>query len=253
MTTPTGTSGTTSTSTSSTTSTPTITKPVVGGTVLHSKGEVAFVGGPRDKPNAKPRSPFCYRPVDTREEIALYDNIMSFPSEKYNGLFVLDPQDIGKPGTDEYTLQQFQKKLYDRLSQTGMDSVFYFKTSSGEWRNLVQYSALFTIEEVQLGIADLLKANGTDSDDYDVQNLEWSRHLILGYISDSLQGRISKYVTAETTGPELYKRIVMEVKSYSTRAIDNLIDSLKDMSLAQFPEENVKLCTSRITQICGQL
>ncbi|MGH3056255.1 MAG: hypothetical protein ACRDL7_14880, partial [Gaiellaceae bacterium] len=159
------------------------TVPVAGGL----EDGTYWTGGPRVTGKfLKSVSPFSFCPDGYEKSQKIFKYAVDPLTTKYNG-----------SEKDRLSLHNFGEKVWKHLVMTGMDSVFYFiDQATGEERNIVEYYARFSCDEISAEVA-VRKQNNA----YDATNIFWSGEFLFNSISVEQQDDLAKYQLRDSNGP----------------------------------------------------
>jgi hypothetical protein len=89
--------------------------------------------------------------------------------------------------------------------------------------------------------------------DYDLDNVKWSRKVILNSITLALWETVEKDLGMDTSGPEAFTSVVSKLQHTSLDAVRSLIDELKGLSLIREPGQNVEIFGGRVVELCRRI
>ncbi|MGH3053676.1 MAG: zinc finger CCHC domain-containing protein, partial [Gaiellaceae bacterium] len=148
---------------------------------------------------------------------------------------------------DFNTLSIFGREVKKHLKNSGMDSVFYFiDPVDKEEKMIIEHYSRFTADYVR-------KETSKMSDEYDLQNLQWSADFLSASLSKQQKANIAKFPEAENNGPLLWMHLVGENTMANERALQTLLFKLQKMAIRDYPGKNVQKCTREISEICQKL
>jgi hypothetical protein len=147
-----------------------------------------------DSFRTKPVSLMCTRLGGT-EGVRMYNDLVRGNDAKFK------PND----GTG-ITIQLFSNEVNLKLTNYGMDLVFYIPDEDGNMVNIKPDHTRFTMQQVQEIVSNGL-ASGL-YDDFDEDNLADSKMYLLNKIDQTTKQEINPFMSESTTGPELWMRIV---------------------------------------------
>ncbi|MGH3053547.1 MAG: hypothetical protein ACRDL7_01040, partial [Gaiellaceae bacterium] len=208
--------------------------PEIGGI---SANGTPWTGGRRVKlKNRKPFTVYCHRSDDESRSMKQFTYATKGMEDKYTG----DVKDFN-------TLSIFGKLVMKHLRNSGMDSVFYFVDPvDNEEKCIIEHFSRFTPDYV-------LKETEKMTDEYDIQNLQWSADFLIVSISKQQKANIAKFPHADNNGPLTWMYLVSENTMANERALQTLLFKLQKLSVRDYPGENVQMCTREISEICQKL
>lgn len=213
--------------------------PNVGGIDQHGP----WVGGePFDlywtaSKNSRPRSVYCYR---SGKDIRQYQSRIKGVDTKFQ-----------KESKDGYNLHAFTNDVQEHLELHGMDSIFYTLNSDKQLVNIIQNHNLLTTENVIESVKDY-KLYG-NYDYFDLDNLADSKVFLLNSIDPLMKLTITPFVTPDTTGPEIWMRIVSEIQSSSVERLVQVANDVKKLRLKDYKGEDVKTYSLAMMALCQDL
>jgi hypothetical protein len=207
---------------------PSATKPKIGG--LDSSGKPWTGGTPASKEwkssaNSKPATLLCLR-LSGKDGVRMYSDRIKGTEVKFKAN---DAAGI--------SLQAFANDVNLHLVNHGMDSVFHVRDSDGELVDLIHEHPRMTIQ----GVTASIKMMTEDKlyDEYDKDNLRDSLMYLLNSVDAAVKQEITPFLTAETTGPELWMRIVGTVQSSTIERLSKLLKTIRNIKLTDY-KENIK-------------
>ena len=191
--------------------------------------------------NTEAESPFCYRFDDPSKQLKNYTALTTCTTQKF------------KRNDASYTLPSFLRDITGHMTHAGMDSVFYFLNPSDptERLSIIAYHARFTTSEIMTQLTMNFANNMYDK--YDGANLKMSHTWLINSLDETLLASIRPQFHDNMTGPELFMIMVSEVQSDSIRSLRKKERNFEQLSLSQFPAENVKTMNNAILDICDEL
>jgi len=191
--------------------------------------------------NMAPESPFCFRFDDPAKQLKNYTALTTCTTQKF------------KRNDALYTLPSFLRDAIWHMKHVGMDSVFYFvnPADATERLSILSYHSRFTGPEVTSQI--VANRAATVYDKYDDANLKMSYVWLCNALDETLLATIRPQFSERMTGPELFMIMVSEVQSDSIRSLRKKERIFEQLSLTQFPAENVKSMNNHILDTCDEL
>jgi hypothetical protein len=107
------------------------------------------------------------------------------------------------------TIQAFSNEVNLRLVNHGMDSVFYIPDDDDNMIYIITDNAKFAMQQVQDAVS--LGIRRGSYDEFDEDNLADSKMYLLNSIDFATKQEINPFMTEDTSGPELWMRIVGRV------------------------------------------
>ena len=127
-----------------------------------------------------------------------------------------------------------------------MDSVFrvYNVDAQTETYLLKQWGG-FSKDRLTVWIEWLVRNN----DQYDQDNLRWSGKALMNSVSPILWRDVERTVGLDASGPVIFKCILDKVQVVSASAVRSMVESLKKLSLAKEPGQDVQTFCAKIKDI----
>ena len=189
----------------------------------------------------EPESPFCFRFEDPSKQLKNYTALTTCSTQKF------------KRNDASYSLPSFLRDIIWHTCHAGMDSVFYFvnPTDTTERLSILSYHSRFTLAEV----TNQIMTNRTSGtyDKFDEANLKMSYVWLTNAVDDTLLAAVRPQFHENMTGPEVFMMLISEVQSDSVRSLRKKERIFEQLSLSQFPAENVKALNNQVLDICDEL
>ena len=153
--------------------------------------------------SALPETPFCYRSLNTTDQLKIHTAITKGLSKKFGF------------ANGTYSLLAFESGVWKHLRDTGMDSVFYFLDgNTGTMQNIVNRHSIFLLANIREFVRDK-KVIGAPYkyDTYNLRNLTCSQTFLLSLLTDNLLHAVEQKITNKTSGPEIWMYIVDKTQS----------------------------------------
>ena len=83
--------------------------------------------------------------------------------------------------------------------------------------------------------------------------MEWAKKFLMNFLSIEKQSKQCRYKDTDNNGPYLWMCIMRANQSESASAMRRLVKDLEKISVRDFPEEDVRDCTDKISEICWRL
>ena len=215
--------------------------PVVGGLDAHGP----WVGG---EPNgidrkgsklSKPATVYCYRvpSLDYRSYL-----------KRVQGL----TQKLKYDSKDGISLPNFTANVMRHVKMFGMDSVFYIPDPAiNKLVNIVLNHNKYNVQDI---LREMAKYSLQGSyDDYDQRNLVDSAEFLLNSIDEVMSQQIGPFITHESTGPEIWMRIVGELQSSSSDRLLTVVEKVKRLKVQDFKGQDVKKFSAEMMTYCTDL
>ena len=186
-----------------------------------------------------------YRPRGVKQERTTKENCSTYSgTDTFNGI---NPSD-GKISIPIITYKDVTRK---HMIDHGMIDVFLLKDPRNKKtvRDLFRHHAMMPVEWVKQEVKRLRGFN----DIYIDQNLKWSAQYIRNSVNADMLTKLLHEVTLETSGPETFVALMRIVHSDSYEALEKVKDKLLDLSLKDFPGEDVRALNVKIKQYAEHL
>jgi hypothetical protein len=225
---------------------PVITAPTMGGIdCAGTKHAIAWTGGqPSDDwlgledPLAGMFSPNCARP-----------SIHSERTKAYN-FRIAPPPVLFKKDAGIFNLTRFAEKVYDHVTDTGMDTVFYVvRPDRSKVVNVIQHFDQVNLDHVIDEATDL----ATYHDAYDKENDRTARKYLENMLDLDMREELSLQQQPADGAAVTFMRILRMVADGSQQRFLRRKDELKALSPTKEPGENVLAYCTKARRICKEL
>ena len=186
-----------------------------------------------------------YRPRGVKQERTTKENCSNYSgTDTFNGI---NPAD-GKVNIPIMTYKDVSRK---HMINHGMIDVFLLKDPRNKKtvRDLFRHHAMLPVDWVKQEV----KRQRGFNDIYIHQNLKWSAEYIRNSINADMLTKLLHEVTLETSGPETFVALMRIVHSDSYEALEKVKDKPLDLSLKDFPGEDVRALNVQIKQYAEHL
>jgi hypothetical protein len=153
------------------------------------------------------------------------------------------------PNTGGMGFQDFESEVQRHLEVHGLDSVFWVPGTNGELNNIISAHSLYSVQNVIDGIKTL----ENEHDEYDQENLTDSGLFLLNSIDSDIKSMLNPYLKSDSTGPEIWIRVVHEVQSSSVERMLKVKNDLSRSRVRNFRGDDIKQFSKHIMQICRDL
>lgn len=185
----------------------------------------------------RPHSQACYR---SGKDFRVYTARIKGLSSKFPAVQTPD---------SKVTITSFCSNVLRHLQLHGMDSVFYVKYSDGTLYNIIKNHTLFNTTKVLAHLSDF----DSKFDSYDLDNLQDSKEFLLNSIDDDLVLQLAPFIDENTTGPEVFMRIINEVQSSSVERLVKVSQDVRLCKVKNFKGENIRLYAAHLITLCRDL
>lgn len=148
-------------------------------------------------------------------------------------------------------LASFSGDVNLKLINHGMDSIFHIPDQEGNMINIITDHARFTLKNVIEHINEGKKQETYD--EFDRSNLTDSMMYLLNSIDTSLKQEINSFINSETSGPELWMRIVTSVQSSTIERMTKLQRLIRETKVKDYRGENIKEYAKKMMSYCRDL
>ena len=127
-----------------------------------------------------------------------------------------------------------------------MWNVFYIKDSQNKYKewDILLHHFKFPLEYVKGLVQSLL--NGSEADQYIVQNLKWSGVYLRSTLSNDLLQKVLTLVPLTATGPEVYVATMTTIISDSYYSFMDTLNQMKNPKLKDHPGRDAADCHDEI-------
>ena len=187
-----------------------------------------------------------YRPRGVKSEMKTQETCTRYDGTKLDGL----------SGTNEQpmmSISTYKGLVRMHCIKNGMWDAFHIpdpRNKALKW-DVFRHQSKFPLAYVSKYINDF--KNSPECDNYARQNLEFSGEYIRNTLSADFLSKVLKDVDLDASGPETFVGALLVIQSDSYEALETCKETLKKLSLMDYPGENVADCCTDIKKYAERL
>lgn len=191
-----------------------------------------------------PLDVLCYRPEDFKSMQKQHESLKA-------GLEPSKRLELPSGNSKGIALTTWIQEIKLMIETKGFDTVFrVFDPQRNVEVYLLERWGEVTSEQIEAWVSLLQSSFG---DKWDRENLRLSAMAMRDSLGPELYTRVSSLCSANTTGPEYFKKAVDQISYMNSTMVRNLSNKLGTLKLKEIDGENVAKLTEKITEIAREI